>query len=368
MKRAVSVLSAALLLALSLCACGYPELYERILIHGIGVDWTGEEYLVTVRSSTSAEEGEELFTCQGPTVLEALSSLSLSTGREPFYSHNYLVVFGMDCARRGLDHCLDFFVRYYNTRPTVKLFLSEGTAREVLSMEKDGQLMRMSQLQALGSTGKYNGQAVDMDILDFVNHGSREGGAPVLPLLKASEEGVEVTGAAYFQEDRFKGALDPDQTRGYLAAVGRLNRGELAVSLEGAGTATLSLRSVKSKMSCRAEGTPSFLVEVRVEADLSAGDFPAGGGAAREELEEAAARVLAGDTASAIRQALERDRCDIFGFGDLLYRRSPEVWREMADSWEEGMAESDYRVEVSVTLRRLEEENRVKGLDVGGRD
>lgn len=357
MKRALCVILAALLLTLSLSGCGYPELYERILIHGIGVDWAEGEYLVTVRSSTSAEEGEELFTCRGPTVLEALSSLSLSTGREPFYSHNYLVVFGMECARRGLDDCLDFFVRYYNTRPTVKLFLSGTTAQEVLSIEKDGQLMRMSQLQALGGSGKYNGQAVDMDILRFVNHSKREGGASVLPLLEVGEDGAEVTGTAYFDHSRIKGVLDLDQTRGYLAAVGRLDRGELALSLEGEGTATLSLRSVESKVSPRAEGTPSFQVRIQVEADLSAADFPPGAGGSRDRLEAAAARLLTDNTVSAIRQAVERDGCDIFGFGDLLYRRAPAVWRDMAADWQNQMAQSQYSVEVGVTLRRLEEEN-----------
>ena len=150
----------ALALCVSLSGCSYPELYERVLIHGIGVDWTGDGYRVTVRSSASAEdEGEELFVSEGETVLQALSDLSLTTGREPFYSHNYLVVFGMDCALNGLDDCLDFFVRYYNTRPAVKMFLSATTAQEVLSTEKDGKLMKMSQLQALGRGGQYNGQA-----------------------------------------------------------------------------------------------------------------------------------------------------------------------------------------------------------------
>ena len=79
----------ALALALPLQGCGYRELYERLLIHGIGVDLAEDGFLVTVRSSISPEdEGEEYFRCEGRSVLEALTNLSLSTGREPFYSHN----------------------------------------------------------------------------------------------------------------------------------------------------------------------------------------------------------------------------------------------------------------------------------------
>ena len=115
-------------------------------------------YVVTVRSSTSSEEeGEEFFKSEGETVLEALNNLSLLTGREPFYSHNYLVVFGRECAKEGLDSSLDFFVRYYNTRPAVKMFLAENTAEEVLGAEKDGKLLRMSELQQLANSSRYFG-------------------------------------------------------------------------------------------------------------------------------------------------------------------------------------------------------------------
>ena len=138
--RKAAALTLSLCLCLPLAGCGYQELAERLLIHGIGVD-VGEDggFLVSVRSSFSTgDEGEEYFTAQGDSVLEALSSLSLSTGREPFYSHNYLVVFGRECAEQGLNRCLDFFVRYYNTRPAVQVFLAAGTAEEVLSAQKDG--------------------------------------------------------------------------------------------------------------------------------------------------------------------------------------------------------------------------------------
>ena len=47
----------------------------------IGVDQIREGYQVTVRTADPGEEGEEVFTCKGASVLEALSNLSLSTGR-----------------------------------------------------------------------------------------------------------------------------------------------------------------------------------------------------------------------------------------------------------------------------------------------
>lgn len=358
--RKIGIICSALLLILSLSGCGYPELYERVLVHGVGVDWTGDGYRVTVRSSASVEdEGEELFVCEGDSVLQALSDLSLTTGREPFYSHNYLVVFGMDCALNGLDDCLDFFVRYYNTRPAVKMFLSATTAEEVMSTEKDGKLMKMSQLQALGKGGQYNGQAAEVEILDFVNGVKGEGTSPVLPVLRATEEGVEVFATGYFNGCRLAGLMDLKQTRGWLAAMDRLKMGELTVDGPDSGTVTLSLRKVSGNIEGDVSGGISFQINLEVDADISSADrVKLDGPDAYSQIEDAARQLLEDEVHNAIDQAVIDSSCDIFGFGRLLYREEPEYWRQNKDSWPDLMAECQYQVSASVKVRRLEQENR----------
>ena len=358
--RKVGLVLLALTLCIGLSGCNYPELYERVLIHGIGVDWTGEGYRVTVRSSASAEdEGEELFTCEGKTVLQALSDLSLATGREPFYSHNYLVVFGIDCAFNGLDDCLDFFVRYYNTRPAVKMFLSATTAEEVLSAEKDGKLMKMSQLQALGRGGQYNGQAAQVEILDFVNAVKGEGSSPVLPALRASEDGVEVFATGYFDGCKLAGLMDLRQTRGWLAAMDKLEMGELTVDGPGGGTVTLSLRNVSGEINCDAGGGPAFNIELKVDADISSADrADMDRPDAYAQIEDAARQLMEDEVQSAIDLAVMESGCDIFGFGRLLSREEPDLWRENKERWPDLMAECQYQAQASVKVRRLEQENK----------
>lgn len=355
-------LKAALLaftLCVSLSGCGYPELYERVLIHGIGVDWTGDSYRVTVRSSVSAgDEGEELFTCEGVSVLQALSNLSLTTGREPFYAHNYLVVFGMDCAVNGLDDCLDFFVRYYNTRPAVKMYLSATTAQEILSAEKDGRLMKMSQLQALGQGGKYNGQAAETEILDFVNAVEGEGTSPALPVLRTAKEGVEVFATGFFSGCRLSGLMDLKETRGWLGAMDRLKMGELTVEVPDSGTVTLSLRRALGSIEADVNGGPSFDISLQVDADVSSADrvrldLPG----AYAGIENAAGQLLKDEVQGAINRAVIEGGCDIFGFGRLLYKNEPEFWERNKENWPDLMAKCRYQVSASVKVRRLEQEN-----------
>lgn len=355
-KKALALALVAALM-LSMQGCGYRELYERLLIHGIGVDAVEDGFLVTVRSSVSPEdEGEECFTSTGKSVLEALTNLSLSTGREPFYSHNYLVVFGETCARQGLDSCLDFFIRYYNTRPAVQVYLAEGSAGEVLSFEKDGKLLRMSELQELGKSGQLNGKAVGAQLLDFVNGVKREGSSAVLPVLRAGKEGVEIASTAYFTGYKQAGALSLSQTRGYMAAKNLLEKGE-AVVQGSFGAATLSLSQSKGKIDARIDGDgPVFTISVEAQADISAisGGRSRLGDGEYAQIEKEAAALLEGEVLSALEQSVQEDNCDIFGFGNLLYRQYPAYWRTASAGWHEEMAACRYEVRTSVQVLRLE--------------
>lgn len=355
-KKGIAVLLGTLLVW-TIQGCGYRELYERLLIHGIGVDATDDGFVVTVRSSVSpGDEGEEYFRSEGRSVLEALTNLSLSTGREPFYSHNYLVVFGRSCAEQGIDRCLDFFVRYYNTRPAVQMYMAEGAAEEILSFEKDGKLLKMSELQQLGDSGQTNGKAVGAEILDFVNGVKREGSSPVLPVLRAEESGVEVVSTAYFDGYRLKGTLSPEQTRGYMAAKNQLKKGE-AVVMGDFGAVTLSLSRSRGEMDVYMDADgPVFTITVQAQADVSAVSggrdrLPA---AAYPQIEQEAARLIQEEILSTLTLCVQQDHCDIFGFGNLLYRRYPAWWRVEAPAWSTRMADCRYNVNTSVQVLRLE--------------
>ena len=308
MKRLLCLFLGALLCLLP-AGCGYQELQDRLLIYGIGVD-VGEDggFSVTVRSAGS--QGEECFQTQGESVLEALTSLSLSTGRDAFYAHNYLVVFGWECAKAGLDRCLDFFVRYYNARPAVQMFLARGTAEEVLSFAPEGELLPMAQLQQVGESGRFNGQALEVEILDFVNGVKRPGSSPLLPVLSLTQSGPTVTGAAYFRDYTLQGEWDLSQTRGYLAAKGELDQGEAVVPDGGGGLVTLSLSGQRQNIRAGWEEgeLPVFTLQVQVRGDISA----LSGGRDRLEdslypsLERAAAAQLEEEISSALEQAVIR--------------------------------------------------------------
>ena len=45
--------------------------------------------------------------------------------------------------------------------------------------------------------------------------------------------------------------------------------------------------------------------------------------------------------------------CDVFGFGNLLWQRYPERWRQEGDQWPALMGRCRYQVEVTLSVLRL---------------
>ena len=363
--RKIALLSLTLALCAALSGCGYRELDQRVLIQAVGVDRWEDGYQVTVRAANSQEEaGDLLYTCQGESVLEALSNLSLTTGREPFYAHNALVVFGRDCGESGIDDAMDLFVRYHDTRPGVAVYLAEEDAAGILSRKQGEAYVPVGELQSLSGSGEYNGKAVSVDLLEFVNSSQRPGSSPVMPMLGIREDRVEVLGTAYFRDYRLAGILSLEETRGFLAWKGDLDRGELVVEGQSFGTVTLSIAEGETshQLTFGENGSPDFQTKCRITADISA---LSGGvepdGSFYQAVEEAAASQLQREMASALKKALGKDGCDIFGFGNRISQQYPKRWKEL--DWDSAMSRCGYHLQVEVTVLRMEQGS----LSAGGK-
>lgn len=348
MKMSMRLLCVALcaLLLLPLYGCTGRELYERLLIHGIGVDANGDGYSVTVRSSAGADR-EELFAAKGATVAEALNSLSRTTGRKPFYAHNLMVVFGRSCAQQGLADCIEFFTRSYDTRPAVKLSLAQTTAEEVLSYQADGAYVRMAELARLSESGKETGDVVQTELLDFYNE-TQQVGAAVMPIFKLGSQGVEVSGTAVFADFALQGSLTREQTAGLLAVRGQRQQGVVSVSAEN-GEEALSLRRCKANITLLSVGeVPQFLIELSVTASMAAEQPETE--QLSSQLSASLEKLLRTRGSDALQTALCDYHCDVFGLGQLLARSDPDRWAELRADWGETVKNCEITLAVTAKI------------------
>lgn len=356
MKKCFALCLSVLLLALSLTGCA-PELYERILISAIGVDLTENGYRVTARAAVAQEDGSEIcLSGEGKTVPEALNQLAFSSGQKPLYSHNTLVVFGMDCAKSGLNRCMDFFIRHYDSRPTVNVFLSETTAEEIL-MQEGGTPSK--QIANLAKSADYSGLSLDVNLIELINGIYGDGWSAALPVLKM-EDSAMLSGTAVLDYYRLQCVLTPEETRGLLALRGLLKAGETAVVDPECGDVSLSVHN--TTCSIRFTGTaenPRFDVALQIEGEISSisGEERHLENQAFPRLERAFAERTLADVSAYLSAAVFQNGCDAAGFGNVILRDAPEVWRGISESWTERLPEAAFDLHVEAVIERVEEED-----------
>lgn len=359
MKKYVTVLLVALLLAVSSAGCA-PELYERALISAVGVDETEAGCRVTVRAALPADDGQEIsLSGEGRTVPEALNEIARTTGQQPLYSHNTLVVFGMDCAKSGLAAYLDFFIRHYDSRPTVKVFLSETTAEDILRVDVEDEAPRAAEIAELTKGAVYSGLSADVNLIGLINGTYGEGASAVVPVLRRSDS-IEPAGTALLRGLTLQGALSPAAVQGLLLLQGALEAGQFAVSDPECGAVTLTV----SASDCRVrftgtEESPRFAVSVQIEGEISAisvgkhqienDAFP--------RLERAFAEQAVAAVEAYLSGSVYESGCDAAGFGGAVLRDAPEVWRRVSENWPALLPNAVFDVEAQASIERVEEED-----------
>ena len=153
------------------------QLNERLIVNGIGVDIEDGAYVVTMhvfdaqRASAGGQESKEIVeeTGRGRSVKDAFNAITLQSGKEPLLSQNLVLIVGEETAKSGMNNVIDFFIRYYETRPTVELFVAkERTAREVMNCNSDGRLISAKDIENLADSGEINAEQVHSDVLTLV--------------------------------------------------------------------------------------------------------------------------------------------------------------------------------------------------------
>lgn len=358
MKKSLTLLLAALLFAASVAGCA-PELYERALISAVGVDKTEDGCRVTVRAAQANAGGTEIsLSGEGKTVPEALNEITRITGQQPLYSHNTLVVFGMDCAQDGLKEYLDFFLRHYDSRPTVKVFLSETTAEDILRVES-AEEPRAAQIAELAKSADYSGLSADVNLIGLINGTYGEGASAVVPILRRDER-IEPAGTALLHDLSLRHTLSAAELHGLLLLQGALRAGQFVVADPECGDVTLAVR--ESDCEIRFTGTaeaPRFEISLQIVGEISAvsGSRYHIGSETFPRLEKALAAQACEAVEAYLSAAVYGAGCDASGFGGAVLRDAPEVWRAVSADWASVLPESVFDMNVQAAIERVEEED-----------
>ncbi|MBQ3693065.1 MAG: GerAB/ArcD/ProY family transporter, partial [Clostridia bacterium] len=219
--------TATLTLAVILCiplltGCQKTQIQERMIIKGVGIDKQDEEYAVTVQYvdnySDGSEQQNKCIQVKGKSIGDAMGKIKNSSGSEPFLGQNSALIVGWETAKGDMEAILDYFIRYSDARPTVKLFISETTADDILTLEVSGSIIPIDHLMTISPSNSKNDNL--FTILNYVNQSKNQTDTPVATVIRVDENTVKLSSVAAIGGEGKIYKLDEDEFITYKTLIG----------------------------------------------------------------------------------------------------------------------------------------------------
>ena len=339
------------------------QLDDKMIIHGVGIDRVENTFELTIQQfsvtgSNEKEEGAQVVKTKGNSLMDAFSDLSLQTGKTPMFSQNLVLAIGEETAYNGINDILDFFVRYYESRPTVKIIIVKGKAESVLSFKRDDKLIMAKDIMAITESERINSKVMSSNIFQFAGALKNSTLDPIASIVSVEmqndEEILAANGTAVFKDDKLAGFIDTNSTRGALIINNRLNGGTEVIDVESVGKVSYSLEKSKSKVKFKLEnGKPVYNIIIKIntniyeiERDIKT-QLPDN---AFNLMEEALISRIKTITSQAIYKSIFEYNSDIFGFGQIALKSDKEYFRTVENNWDQAMKEAKYNIDVSVKI------------------
>ncbi|MED1723166.1 Ger(x)C family spore germination protein [Brevibacillus parabrevis] len=360
------------------------ELNDLAICVGIGIDKVKTGYSVSVQivdpAEVAANKGKPgrapvtLFTMSGATVFEALRKMTTISPRKIYMSHTRMLILGEELAREGIAPVLDFVSRDHEFRTDFYIAVARGTtAHNILKVITPLEQIPANEMFASLETSSKAWAptaAITLDqlIADLTNKG-KQAVLTGIKLTGSPEEGdqrknveqidsnvlLQYTTLAAFRGDKLIGWLNEKDSKAYNYITGNVKSTAGSLPCKGGGRLTMEIMKSNSKVKAILKnGKPEIMVDIHLENDI--GEVQCKIDLTKmetiEEIQKEAEKGLVATGMRAVAYAKQHE-VDIFGFGDVIHRQYPKVWKQLEKNWNKEFAKLPVHIKAEVKIRRL---------------
>ncbi|OMF27092.1 Ger(x)C family spore germination protein [Paenibacillus peoriae] len=389
-RKTVSRLLLTLLVPMLLSGCWErQELNEMAFVLGMGLDKAESGYKVTLQvvipsaiaSQAAGGTGGAgvpviVSTFTVPTIYEAQRKYSLESARAGYYGHIRILVIGEELARAGISEALDMLKRSREPRNDFYAMVAKDTtAEDVLKVLTPLERLPASKLyNSLDKSYKTSGKTVAVSLNQFIEDLLYEGKNPVLTGVKMSgsvSEGekksnvedssptakLQYSNIAVFRKDKMIGWLSDNETIGYNYITNNVVKSSGPVIGDDGRPIVIEALHTDTKRKVKMiDGEPHIYIHVKalcnVEEVMSKDNLEAERvitGLERKSEERIILRMK-----TAVKQINERYNVDIMGFGQLIYRATPQAWARLQQKKGDNYLKSlPIHYKASVSINRI---------------
>lgn len=376
-------LALSVILALSCRGCySQREIELTGFILAVGLD-RGEEMpvrLVAQLAVPAAVAGEQnggggqpsvLLSAEGNTISEAIQELSMVSPDRLFWGHADIIIFTAEAIEDGLSRVSDILLREREFRPGARIYVTDESLDELLSVGFPTQSMNASYIERLSERSISYSMSPQAMVKDLGCASGTGGCALLVPVLKldsaslsgtpdAGGKSLRLKGSAVVSSSGLLGEFTGTETRGALWALGRAGETSVTLSRPADITGFVGVRVLRSwsqvtvRVNEQSIEDSIVTVVVKGEADLTEiqGDQPF------QDVEDLKAidAAISGVIESEIRAALVKAKslgADVFGLSEC-FRRSmtAKMWRDVRGRWPAVFQQLRIDVETDFRVRR----------------
>ena len=375
MKRKNKIfISLIMLVVLCFSSCyDYNDIEEEAIVAGIAFDPTDIGYNASVELITSpstdsdTEIKPKIAEAQGQTLYEAIQNVLKMSSKRLDFGHCKVVFISEKMARTGIQPVLDLIFHNNDIRLSVDIVVVKSdyaadifTAKPIMANIVSYQVNK-----TLASNTKFLSYAPRGYAYKCLNVLNSIGDELVLPVFEIEEveDGTtfKLDGIALFKSDKLRGYLLCEESKKYMVVTDQINSGVIPFVFENEEATTsdgyvrLSPEIVKMNLKTKVTNDEELKIELNIKFELKLSETPNGINIDTEEsrnkLEEYLAEAINNDLEEFIINVQKDYNSDIFGFGNIIYHKKPELWSEISENWDTKFKELIVRVNSSVKVK-----------------
>lgn len=297
----------------------------------------------------------------GHTIDDAFNNIQQRISSPLFFGHLRIIVVSETLARKGIRNLNEYFRRNPEIRRMTWMLISKGKAEALMKaspqLERVPTLYLLSTLDQSVKIGRFPNDFLGM----FWSASSAKGQEGFLPYAALkSEDTVEISGLAFFRDDKLVGVTKPLEIPLYMGITG-LNPagGQAFVQLPGTSEYILfGARTRKSVIQPEMKnGKPIMKINIFLEGNIleKSNDQVELNSKIIKETEQELAKRATKAYEDLIKKTQEQGS-DIFGFGELVRAKKWQYWnREIKTkkNWQNMYKELSFEVSVQTRIRRV---------------
>jgi len=317
-----------------------------------------------------------VYKSTGRTITEAARNATKKVSRRLYYAHTNLVVISEEVARDRtlMLKMLDAFARDPEFRTTTEIVIARGSSAEdiVTTLTILDKLPVTKITKELKFTEAMKGENMSISIDDLIDGIVGSGKEPILngyQLIGIKEEANKAVNLQKTTTDAFLAAdglavikdgalidwIESKKSRGVIWILNKAKSTDITLKWNGKKNA-LSVVPIRSKTKVSTvfkNGKPVINIKIENEGWLSEANTaidlmdPKTIG----KIEKLTEKAIKKEVQSTVKE-VKRLKCDIFGFGDVVHKANPDLWKKLKGDWNNYFAELEVNVKVDSYVRR----------------